>query len=206
MSTTPSAPCDPPSVRSRKNTYEGFAFITDCASLGCAASHARIVCNDTALLDALAKELRRRETAWRSHWTGGGAKDVAKARFEAVKGRRDLFSALRTFAEHDLDTQAELDDVANIENDADLLQDLDRLATLAAKHEGDLAGTDVDAARVAQVAAATERFRVARAGAGRAGAVAQPARATEQTRANRTPGFTLRFTVLRATVPRPPVS
>jgi hypothetical protein len=130
-----------------------------------ALARAKVTPADGQRLGALAAALRKRETAWRNLWKSSSTGAVAKAREPARKGRDQLFSALRVFANATPATQSALDDIAGVENDSDLLSDLDRLLALAASHRDDLDGTDSDAAFSAQVAAATEAFRAARSGA-----------------------------------------
>lgn len=128
-------------------------------------ARAKVTAADGQRLGALAAALRKRETAWRNLWKSSSTGAVAKAREPARKGRDQLFSALRVFANGTPATQSALDDIAGVENDGDLLSDLDRLLALAASHRDDLDGTDSDAAFSARVADATEAFRAARSGA-----------------------------------------
>lgn len=128
-------------------------------------ARAKVSAADGQRLAALAAALRKRETTWRNLWRSSDTGSVAKAREPARLGRDQLFSALRVFANASHATQSALDDIAGVENDADLLSDLDRLLALAASNRDDLAGTDSDEAFSARVAAATEAFRAARSGA-----------------------------------------
>lgn len=132
---------------------------------------AKVTIDEATMLEVLAKDLRAAEASWRAYWVAGGDKPLAKAREEAIRGRKDLFSALRTFAANDAATQAALDDVGSVEDDADLLQDLAALIPLAKKHKDDLEGTDVDEGRRGEIEVAEQRFRTLRvAGAVPAGA------------------------------------
>lgn len=128
-----------------------------------ALAKGKITAGDAAQLQALAKSLRSAETTWRNFWIGNRRSPVGKARVVALKGHSDLFSALRVFVK-DQETQDTLTDIGRAENDADLQQDLDRLVALGRKHAALLEGTDVDAARVEQIAAAAEQFGTALAG------------------------------------------
>ena len=127
-----------------------------------ALERAKVTVADAARLQALAAALRKRETAWRNLWKASGTGALAAARDPARAGRDQLFSALRVFANGNAATQAALDDIAGVENDTDLLEDLDRLLALAGAHRDDLAGTDTDEAFVASAAKAREAFRKAR--------------------------------------------
>jgi len=143
---------------------------------------AKVTPDDAARLRALAAVLRKRETAWLNQWKSSGNGAVAAARGPARAGRDQIFSALRVFANGARATQAALDDIAGVENDSDLLEDLDRLLALAKAHRDDLAGTDTDEDFVAATEAATATFRRARTAALAAGGAASNIELTDEAR------------------------
>lgn len=118
---------------------------------------------DAAQLKELAAALRSAETRWRNFWIGTRRTPVSKARHDAMEGRNDLVSALRTYAK-DQATQDTLTDIGRVDGDADLQEDLDRLLAIARDKKVELAGTDVDEARVDEIAEAAARFTSALAG------------------------------------------
>lgn len=121
----------------------------------------RITVKHAEALDAGAQKLREAEAVWAPHRDGRAGGDVDALRVQATRGRTDLFSALRTFVK-DPAVQKTLDAVADVEDDADLQQDLETLDGLARKHPKKLAGTDVTPKRVDEIKADAKAFLAAR--------------------------------------------
>jgi hypothetical protein len=126
---------------------------------------AKVTPADAAQLDALAQELEVAESAWQIAWAKGAPGAVASTRTVLLRGRSDLFEALRVFALDDAATQVALDRIAGVEDDDDLAADASVLVPLARQHAGDLAGTEITPEVIDSVEAALQNFSAARAGA-----------------------------------------
>ena len=98
---------------------------------------------------------------------------VAKARKPLREGRDQIFAALRTFAPDDRQTQDDLDQIGRVDGDDDLEEGTSGLLRLAAKHATHLAGTDLDAARLAEIRTALGLFAAVRIGTRADGTTAQ---------------------------------
>lgn len=132
---------------------------------GDALSVARIVAADAEQIESLVRQLDEAQERWVTLNDGRSTGAVASARAPVREGRDQLFDALRTFADHDATTQQRLDEIADVQNDDDLVDDTTRLLALAKRHAKHLEGTDVTAARITEIRGSVEAFRKARSGA-----------------------------------------
>lgn len=129
----------------------------------------RVTVKHAEALDAGAQKLREAEAVWAPYRDGRASGDVDALREQAMRGRTDLFSGLRSFVS-DATVQMTLDAVAGVEDDADLQQDLETLDGLARKHAKKLVGTDVTPKRVDEIKAEAKAFLAARMAQGPSGA------------------------------------
>lgn len=141
------------------------ALANDVRALAEPLAKAKVTLADAARLDTLAEALEGAESAWQIAWAKGAPGAVAAARKVLLRGRSDLFEALRVFALNDGATQLALDRIAGVEGDDDLAADAARLVPLARQHAADLDGTEITPAAVDGVEAALKSFGAARAGA-----------------------------------------
>lgn len=118
-----------------------------------------------ALLRAAVALLREQQTRWTIARAASRPAARADARRAAWLGHDDLYRALRLFADDRPAVQAALDGLSEQPTDDQLLEELDLLLTLAAQNADALAGTDINATRVAAIRRSAEAFRGLRAGA-----------------------------------------
>ncbi len=87
--------------------------------------------------------LERAESAWLELRARATPRDLIKLRSAAERLKRDAFAALRYFVAEDADVQLRLDEIYEGVGDADVIDDLRKLADLAEAHAARLTVADV---------------------------------------------------------------